>query len=196
MTKCLSIAQSFWLRCIIFSTITITFNNNKLQILYSILYSNSIHILLNMFVHCELIALFVVAFSTTSIVAASSTSSRHLRGPGVELEVSPVVERKLPPGSSQGCENGGSNSSNGQPCKGEITAITTTMTTVAAETTAITTATAKPPSDVCEAGIACAQDSTCVAGTTECCGQELFNTCECFEGAYLCAVVACQSPCP
>eukprot|EP00984_Skeletonema_dohrnii_P032435 scaffold26577_cov70-Skeletonema_dohrnii-CCMP3373.AAC.1 len=109
-----------------------------------------------------------------------------------------MVERKLPPGSSQGCENGGPNSSNGQPCKEEITAITTTMTTVAAETTAITTATATPPYYKCGSGALCAQGSTCVAGTTECCDQLLNNTCSCsaLTLTYECIVFACQSPCP
>ena len=39
-----------------------------------------------MLVHRELIALVIVAFSATNKVAASSTSSRHLRGPGTEFE--------------------------------------------------------------------------------------------------------------
>eukprot|EP00985_Skeletonema_marinoi_P030500 scaffold32326_cov142-Skeletonema_marinoi.AAC.3 len=39
-----------------------------------------------MLVHRELIALVIVAFSATTKVAASSTSSRHLRGPGTEFE--------------------------------------------------------------------------------------------------------------
>mmetsp|Transcript_31808 Transcript_31808/g.46791 ORF Transcript_31808/g.46791 Transcript_31808/m.46791 type:complete len:221 (+) Transcript_31808:2-664(+) len=39
-----------------------------------------------MFVHRELIALVIVAFSATNKITASSTSRRHLRGPGTEFE--------------------------------------------------------------------------------------------------------------
>jgi hypothetical protein len=39
-----------------------------------------------MLVHRELIALIIVALSATHKVTASSTSSRHLRSPGIELE--------------------------------------------------------------------------------------------------------------